>query len=219
MMDRCENQFSAQEKASSFHLLRVMQLVCVIVFGLLLWSCAGGSGSSGFDISPSAENESINQALTTRQCLPDEALTICPANETALDVPVPGQTPPAEGVDVGTMIDSTDFGHCVAGVEPTCRIAVMISVVGLTPGAAYQIAARGFDPLSSWNIADVAVIVTDEERTTFPATIEVPAASLSIQVAVLVFVDGSGTTLGEILTLTETGADFAFVTAPTPLPR
>lgn len=219
MMDRCDMQSAAQRNARSFRRSQVMRLVRVFLLGVLLSSCAGGSGSSGFDISPSAENESINQVLTTKQCLPDEVLTLCPANETALDVPVPGQTPAPQGVDVGTMVDSTNFGRCAEGIEQSCRLPVMITVAGLTPGSAYQVAARGSDPLSSWVIAAAASVVPGDERTAFPATIEVPAASLSIQVAVLVFIDGVGTTLGELQTLAETGADFAFVTAPTPLPR
>jgi hypothetical protein len=217
-MDRSKPQTSGQENTRSVHLSRVMPHLLALFITVLISACAGGSGSSGFDVSPSAENDAINLSLATKQCLPGEELTICPANETALDVPVPGATPAPEGVDVGTRIDSADFGQCANSTSAICRIPVMVNVAGLTPGAAYQVAARGFDPLSSWVIADTPAFVADGGLTSFTSSIEVPRESLSIQVAVLVFIDGHGTTAGEILTLTETGADFAFVTAPALLP-
>lgn len=47
------------------------------LLALLLAGCAGGSGSSGFDIA--AENMAIQDALDSNQCEIFEGLTICPA--------------------------------------------------------------------------------------------------------------------------------------------
>lgn len=223
MMDRCTTQLnpvrSNQQKLRSPRLCSRMRLVGLCLVFAILSACAGGSGSSGFDVSPAAENEAINQVLAAKQCLPGEGLTICPANETAVDVPVPGATPAPQGVDVGTTVDTGDFMSCGLSPEEVCRLPVAVSVSGLTSGAAYQVAARGFDPLSDWIIASPATIINADIGATFTATIEVPGASLSLQVAVLVFVDGTGTSLGEIRTLAETDAGFVFVTVPIPLPQ
>src|SRR5580765_1964002 len=49
----------------------------VCVMGCALSGCAGGSGSSGFDIT---ENAAINQVLESGDCQEVEGLRICPAN-------------------------------------------------------------------------------------------------------------------------------------------
>lgn len=182
-------------------------------------SCAGGSGSGGFDISAKAENEAIVLALANKRCQPGEGVTICPANETELDVPVPGMPAPQQGVDITTTVDPFDAERCGISAEPICRLAVLISVAGLTPGSAYQLAARGVEPLTSWVIDSEATVVADDVLTSFPSFVAVPSSSPSVQVAVLAFLGGVGTTTGELRTLTETGASFAFVTAPLPIPR
>jgi hypothetical protein len=192
-----------------------------IVAALLLpmLGCAGG-GSSGFDISPSAENDSINQALAGRRCLAGENLTICPSNVISLDVPAPGSmTPGPEDVDVSSNFDSEGVSRCATTAEEICRLSVMVQIAGLMPGAAYQLAARGIDPLSPWIVGGDTSVETDAGPASFTAGVEFPASSASVQVAILVFVDGVGTVAGETPTLTETGATFAFVTAPIAIPR
>jgi hypothetical protein len=197
--------------------MRVASAVLLAAF--LLSACAGGSGSSGFDISPSSENQIIDQVLTARQCRSGEELTICPANEDALHVPGNDPTPAPENIEVVTGLSPTDIARCAATDEPTCRVAVQVAIVGLPTGAAYQLAARGFEPLSAWTSAGQAVTLEELGAAEFTAIVEVPAASVSLQTAVLVFGSGSGTAVGELRTLTETGATFAFVADPTPIPR
>lgn len=208
-----------QQKGDSFRPWLSMRSICTFLLALAPWACAGGSGSSGFDVSPAAENEAINQALVQRQCQPGQGLIVCPANEDSLDVPGQIPTPPLEGTNVGTDANPTDFARCVAGSEARCRIPVSVNASGLPVGASYQVAGRGLEPLSTWTISDPAVSVADGDMVSFGAQVEVPSASAAFQVAVLVFVDGIGTATGEVDTLTETGATLGFVSGRTPIPR
>jgi hypothetical protein len=220
MMDRRKTPVrSGQQKIWSLRPCRSMRLVTAFLLAFLISSCAGGSGSSGFDISPSAENDAINQALVSRECVPGEELTVCPANQTSLDVPAPGFPTGPANVDVSTIVDPE--GATLCGNTPTgdCRIMVTVNVSGLPPDSAYQVAGRSATPLTPWVIDDEATVLTGNGVTTFTATVAVPSTSLSLQVAVLVFIERSGTATGEIRTLTETGADLAFVTTPVTIPR
>lgn len=66
----------------------------LILLSCILAGCAGGSGSSGFDVL--AENAAIQQALDSQDCDVFEGLTICAAGgeAPATDTPVaPAQTP------------------------------------------------------------------------------------------------------------------------------
>lgn len=223
MMDRRNRMHSATglrtEVSAGGRPWILTDIVLALVLSIFCLACVGGSGSSGFDISPSAENESINAALVSRECVPGEELTICPANETALDVPATGMTPGPEDVDVSTIVDPVGAAQCGAGGEQLCHIAVTVTVSGLPSGSAYQVAGRSATPLTSWVIDGEATMLSGDGATSFNATVVVPATSLSLQAAVLVFVDRSGTAAGEIRTLTETGASFAFVTTPVTIPR
>jgi hypothetical protein len=65
----------------------------VALCALLLGGCAGGSGSSGFDI-VAAENAAIDTALDTGDCVVEHGLTICASGTVASPV-VPSATPTA----------------------------------------------------------------------------------------------------------------------------
>lgn len=205
-----------QEKIRSSRLSSAMRLLWVSILALWLSAC-GGSGSSGFDASPSAENDAINQALVSRQCVAGEELSICPANQTALDVPAPGMNPGPAGVDVSTMVDQEGATQCGATPQGLCHITITVTVSGLPAGAAYQVAGRSATPLTPWVIEGEATALP--ESGVFITTVAVPSTSLSLQAAVLVFVGRAGTAPGEVDTLTETGASFAFVTTPVTIPR
>ena len=65
-----------------------------LFMGSLLAACAGGSGSSGFDDFPNAENAAINQALSQQSCVDFHGLSICPADTAPLTVsPTPTSVP------------------------------------------------------------------------------------------------------------------------------
>jgi len=52
----------------------------LLLVGGTLTACAGGRGSSGFDIS---ENAAIGRVINTQQCVDHQGLTICPADYAA----------------------------------------------------------------------------------------------------------------------------------------
>jgi hypothetical protein len=74
-------------------------LTCVLIFGVA--ACAGGSGSSGFDIH--SENAAIEAALTEQRCVQHESLTICPAAE-AGTVPSPTLPPAATSTPTPSFV-------------------------------------------------------------------------------------------------------------------
>jgi hypothetical protein len=73
------------------------------LFAFVLAACAGGSGSSGFDSFPSAENAAIDTALEEQRCVVFEGLNICPAGATPMNLPEPSPTPTATGTPVPVL--------------------------------------------------------------------------------------------------------------------
>lgn len=187
------------------------------MLAFLCSACLGGSGSSGFDATPAAENRAIQRALSERQCQPGQELTICPANEDALVVPG-SEAPIVAGTRLVADANAAEIARCAAAGEQLCSISVHVSGAGL-PGGAYQIAGRGFEPLSEWRISEQAAVFAGGDGVMFAGRIEFPVRATSFQVAVLVFADDAGTATGEIRTLGESGATLAFVSAPAPIPR
>ena len=63
--------------------MQVRHVLPLAVWLMAVWlhGCAGGSGSSGFDVS--GENTAIQQALNEQRCVARDGLTICPAGPTA----------------------------------------------------------------------------------------------------------------------------------------
>lgn len=76
--------------------LRLRRWALAALCALVLAGCAGGSGSSGFDI-VAAENAAIDTALDTGSCVVERGLTICAStSETAAPSSTPTATlPPA----------------------------------------------------------------------------------------------------------------------------
>jgi hypothetical protein len=96
---------------------RYLLLTCVLIFGVT--ACAGGSGSSGFDIS---ENAAIEAALTEQHCVQHESLTICPAAE-AGTMPSPTLSPAATSTPTPTLVTpkptATPSNAFTPGAVPT----------------------------------------------------------------------------------------------------
>src|ERR1019366_5139444 len=87
--------------------LRRLTLAIVLVL-IPLWGCDGRGGSSGLDVT--SENAVISQALSKRQCLGFQALTICPADEPATGTPSIDTT--LANVTAIDCFQSTPGGSC-----------------------------------------------------------------------------------------------------------
>jgi hypothetical protein len=72
---------------------------------VVLLGCAGGSGSSGFDL---AENGAIMQAIDEERCVESDGLTICPANGATAPTPRASvtATPPTAPTSTATLAAS-----------------------------------------------------------------------------------------------------------------
>jgi hypothetical protein len=195
--------------------LRTTTCVWLLAAALMLAACTGGSGSSGFDISPSAENAAITAALQDEQCVAGGSLTICPADATEPLRP-PGAEPTAESVGVDTGLAFQDALRCTSvAVNGACSLEVFLSVTGFPPAAAAQLAWRGTEPGAAWRLSADAMRLS-----ALGPSIEFvldAATDAEVEVAVLIFLDGAVAAPGTVRTLAEAGADFAFVTPKVPL--
>jgi hypothetical protein len=195
--------------------LRTTICVWLLAAALMLVACTGGSGSSGFDISASAENAAITAALQDEQCVASGRLTICPADASEPLRP-PGAEPTAESVGVDTGLAFQDALRCTSvAVDGPCSFEVFLSVTGFPSEAAMQLAWRGPEAGAAWRLGSDA-----ERLNALGPSVEVvldAAADVELEVAVLIFLDGAGAAPGTVRTLAEAGADFAFVTPKVPL--
>jgi len=229
-------------------LAHALMLAC----GALLAACAGGSGSSGFDVA--AENAAINRALQSQGCEVIQGLTICasgsptptpastatstpgipaftptatgtpasaatptttttphfasPTPSTTLPLPNPTPTPTATPVPSQPSVDidvgPNDTLPCrrVAPGAP-CITVVTFHPIGAPADAAYRVAVRTIAPSSTWTI---------QTAVDNSAAVEVDTSGPTYQIAVLLFLSDPGTLPKRVSLLSDTGADFAFVT-------
>lgn len=154
----------------------------MLLVAATLSACAGGRGSSGFDIS---ENAAIGRVIDTQQCVDHLGLTICPADSaqtpgiTASPTPTPSVTPytPTSATPTPTMSMSptatptptrtpnlpprVDTGlndqtgiQCVQTVPGgPCSVPLSFSTEGFPPSATFRVAARAIDPTGLWQLA------------------------------------------------------------------
>ena len=92
---------------------RPVRLLAALAAALvLLAACAGGSGSSGFDLA-ALEDQAIERAVETSMCQEIDGLTICaagetlPAPSTATPAPTPTRTARHEDTTTPSPIDGT----------------------------------------------------------------------------------------------------------------
>ena len=202
---------------------------------LVLAACAGGSGSSGFDNSPSAENAAISQALDQQRCVQRPALIICPADQ---ETPSPLPTPTAPGAATGTPVASptptvheptvtpqprVDTGgidqsggvDCAPSpVDNTCRFTLPFAPQGFPLTAMVRIAVRT-DETGRWTISSAGPPNGPLAMPSFDAPVAVGQAvgtGVPVQIAILVFLDFPAAIPAEVTELAESGADYAFVT-------
>lgn len=189
-------------------------------------ACAGGSGSSGFDIT---EDASIARALDAQQCVEFESLVICPAATEPLaptEPPLPAPTPsPAGGPTVTLTWDRGGTPDCShGGPDALCDIGVLFSAAGLPADAEFRVAAREIDPSTQepsrpwWIGRPAELLPTDSAQSEFAASVpavttsEATSRGVVVQFAVLAFLNRPVLVPDHTEHLVTTGANYAFVT-------
>jgi len=162
---------------------------------------------------PPSASPTLSPAAPATPTRTPEALPSASATRTAPGLtrtPTPSPTPtatlvPAQpGVDID--VDAGDITSC-AQVDPSqpCVLRLTFAPIDAPPDAVYRAAARTRDPDSAWAVLPVSGN---------DAVIPVPADASVMQVAVLLFLAPPGFVADEVMLLADSGADFAFVTAP-----
>lgn len=183
-------------------------IATAVLLSMLAAVCGcGGSGSSGFDVTPFSENALIETVLDSGQCGASGELRICPTGDPFQATPSPGQTP-GEGGGVAIDLPQSDEVSCQITTDATaCDFVLPFHVSGLPASAIYRTAIR-LAETSSWTVGEAAEPAGID---TFAVPLAIPPSAASVQVAVLVFTGGADFPAGETDTLAATGADSAFV--------
>lgn len=178
-----------------------------------LAGCLGGSGSSGFDISPLAESRFIDAALADRQCVDANGLPICPTDTGelvlpgSLDQPVPGAQAPEAATGFGDGASACRAGDPEAA---SCRLDVQVDVSGVPSGSVVVVAWRSAEPQAVWTLG--AGVDPAAGATLVPAFL--PDGIARVQVALLVYFAGDAAVAGTVTTLAEAEPDLVFVSVP-----
>lgn len=182
----------------------------------MLSGCAGGSGSSGFDISPAAENGFILLALDSMQCVDADGLAICPANTDDLVLPgaidTPGVPPPTVGLSSDELLASLPCAFA-EGDADACSANVDFRVTGLPDGTAVVFAIRDAAGTGTWSLGEATVVEAGYVST----SLRIAAAPDVVQIAVLVYEETAPMAPGEIEVLSLASPDIVFVTSAVPL--
>jgi hypothetical protein len=183
--------------------------LALLLAALPLAGCLGGSGSSGFGITPLAENRYIDDALGESRCVDADGLPICPTDTAGLALPgeVEHPDPPPSAVGVQTDFGDGSVACAAAEVAGFCSISVHVDVTGLPPGAAAVVAARPVGTGADWTIGSTVSL----DGGPAVAAVLLPRTVGSFQLAILVYFTGDAIAGGEIETLSQAGADIAFV--------
>ena len=171
----------------------------VSLFLTVLLAACGGSGSSGFDVTPGGlEAPLIERAIAENRCVEGDGLVICPSGVAAPDGGMNTPDPSGPGVEA-------DFAFAVeCNPGELCTLSLDLTTASLPPGAEVRVAVRP----------------TDGDSTVTPVSVELPGVTMpdgEVQVAVLVFVPPLGPVPSQVKELRETGASYAFVLPPVAL--
>ncbi|MFN8644521.1 MAG: hypothetical protein U0802_23730 [Candidatus Binatia bacterium] len=230
-MTHCTIGDSGGRRPRASDLLRMLASALALT---CLAGCVGGSGSSGFDLA-AAENAAIDRVLDGGACVAERGLTICASGMAASPAPSPTSTPPlaqtpTAGPDgtptttpatrsptptatlapaqpaVDVAVDPADVAACAElDASNPCTVGVLIVPMAVPGGAAYRVAVRTRLPDGPWRI----LVVSELE-----VAIEVAPGVDTLQTAILVYDRDPGPVPAVIRVLADSGADFAFVTAP-----
>jgi len=188
------------------HARHTLWLICT---ALWLTACAGGSGSSGFDITPQSEDAAIAQAVSEQHCVTHETLTICPADAATLPTG-------AAHVETG-LNDQLPVACATAADRSGCTFTLPFMPIGFPANATFRVATRLLEPAGSWVIGAVPGANGTPSAPDFEAPVDVQISSSTpsaepIQLAVLAFLTPPASLPATVDTLAATHADFAFVT-------
>lgn len=186
---------------------------------LALLAGCGGSGSSGFEPSPSGlEARVIEQAIAERSCLPLGELTICAVGAAA---PSMGNAPGVSDLVVDARVDRRGFDACVRSGLGACPIVVAVTGDGVPPDAELCLAVR-LATDAPWQLGEPFRLPATNGPADAPTPVGLDVRpedgdDAPLQVAVLVFAGASPPLPGEVEDLASTGARWAFVAVTSPL--
>ena len=189
------------------------------MLGLLAAACAG-SGSSGFDISPSGESAAIAAALEQSRCVESGALSVCPADEVPRDTPA--NLPDSARIDTG-VAGSEALACLPSDAAAGCDLVVPFAPQGFPAGAEFRVAVRDPDDGAQWHIGAEAERNGSPDAPSFDATVPLGPSEgqasppANVQLVILVFLEPPPVVPTAVELLADSGADFAFVTPEFPL--
>jgi hypothetical protein len=143
------------------HALWLATLCCILAS-----ACAGGSGSSGFDIA--AENAAIDQALGSQSCTENAGLTICASTGEIGPVHTPEPTASATGIPSASdhPTPPTTPSARMATATPTSAAAATATVTRTTTAAPNASPTPAFTATPRGNATGTATPTTTPPRAT-----------------------------------------------------
>lgn len=186
-----------------------------LALGLAAAACAGGSGSSGFELR--RENHAIDTVLDDGGCVDLDGFVICAADGEGFQ-----STPTPDGLDnVATNLDPGNQTPCGPAVpESGTDLMLCFNPSGFSSATVFRVALRSVDPNGPWHLLPAPMENGNPSDPNFAVDIPLPpadAAGEGVQIAVLVFFTDPGPLQEQVDTLGATGADFAFVSAELPV--
>jgi len=183
-----------------------LTLLANLILAAILAGC-GGSGSSGFDVSPLVEESVIAAAIDSGECGEHLALTICPAVDST--GAVPGHPGPIAAPERGVVFEvpATDSLDCQANANGECAFTLFFQSNGLPEELSYRVAVRSLASDGRWIVGEGVVAPGHPAQ----ISVSLPAGATTVQIALLAYLGNDGVS-GEVAALAETGAAFAFVT-------
>jgi hypothetical protein len=137
---------------------------------------------------------------------------------TRTPTPTPEQVP-APNPHVDTGINDSSIACASVADGNGCLLVLPFAPNGFPPGTIFRVAVRDVEPTSPWTIGSAPIPSGSVTDPVFDAPIAVAVAAQSpgmiqrVQLAVLAFLDPSANIPATVADLSDSGADYAFVTA------